>query len=303
MNHFIKKLANFSIILFCLIVLLIFIANYSIAKKTFSPGESEANLWYIKKDFIYDYLILGISHGRSISRNNHHQIFENAFKSKMINLSQGNALGGLENQMWYLDYFLKKGNKAKNLILVLSPTLMFSNQIDNNSTAFYAEPIKFDFISHILVKGGDNKYGQVFHYIKSKLSHHWWNQKPNSTKENLNVLAKADSNVIKEGLRIGYPSGLNQMVFKERKKIFASIIKKAIENNITPIVIIPPAIFGQWPGHDLITNYLEQNFADLMVINSSELSRDLTDYYDHHHLNTKGMTKWIDELHFKISNK
>ena len=63
----------------------------------------------------------------------------------MINLSQGESLGGLENQSLYLKYFLSGNNKARELILVLSPSLMFNQLTDQSDISFYREPLTWDF--------------------------------------------------------------------------------------------------------------------------------------------------------------
>lgn len=300
MRKFIKKLFVFLIVIFSLTLVLIGSLNYHIASKNYKPGETESNLFFVHEKINYEYLIMGISHGRSLSRGNHHELFENKFRGKMINLAQGNGLGGLENQYWYLSYFLKKKNTAKKLIFVLSPTLMFSNQIDNNSVAFFAEPIKLDFIHHIFKDGGSNRKDQIFHYLKSKLSPNWWNQKPLIAEENMKALSKIDTFIINDGLKIGYPSGLNKEIFYERKNIISNIIKIAITEKMKIIFVIPPAVFGKWPGHEMVIDYLVKEYPSIQIVNSSSLSFDKSDYLDHHHLNTKGMKKWIDLLYESI---
>ncbi len=282
----------------CLIVVvgLIYISSKIVERQTFKNNETEANLFLIKDHRHYDYLIMGISHARNLSRNTHHEVFENKFGGTAINLAQGDGLGGLENQYWYLSYFLQKHNTAKNLLMVLSPTMMYSNQIDKNSFAFYREPLQWDFIKYIIAEGGSNKFDQLFHYIKAKLGHHWWRTKPVKAVDNNTTLAGIDSLEMKNGFTLAYPQGLDDEVFLERTLMLDKILETAKIHQIRPIIIIPPALFGQWKGHKKILDYLKNNYPSIQVIDSSLSILQPQYYSDHHHLNTAGIRKWLDEL-------
>jgi hypothetical protein len=297
MELFLKRLFKYIFFISTLLLFLIFTSNYIIKNKAYKNNETESNLLLIKNNICYKYLILGISHARNMSRNTHHLLFEKNFDGSMINLGQGDGLGGLENQYWYLSYFLDQGNKADTLIFILSPTLLYSNQIDLNSNAFYREPVKLDFINHIFKHGGTNKYNQLFHYAKSKLGHHWWTSKPLLAEANTRVLSSIDTNDIKAGFKIAYPQGLSDIVFKERTMVLRKIIDLAKKNGMVPKLIIPPALFGKWPGHDKILKFIRSEIPNIKLLDHSSAILEPKYYYDHHHLNSNGM-----EHYYNLSN-
>ncbi len=296
MRIFLVHLIKYFLAATLLISLPIFISNYIVSKQTFKNNETEANLFLIKENQHYNYLVLGISHARNLSRNTHHDLFE-AKKGSMINLSQGNSLGGLENQYLYLDYFLSKGNKADSLLLILTPTLMYTNKIDRNSIAFFQEPIKLDFLSKIVsTKYFDYTYSQLFNYTKSKLSHHWLMTKPISNGDILDTLKGIDSIEMKKGFALAYPDSTSRRRLQVQEFILDKIITTAIENKICPVIIIPPALFGKWPGHDNLINSLKYNYRNIKILDHSTLIQNPKYYYDHHHLNTAGVKEWLIHL-------
>lgn len=302
MKKFLIHLLKFALVSILLVSTLLIVANQLVVRHPFKNGETESNLLVLNESQYYDYLILGISHARNFSRNTHHEMFVSALHGKAINLAQGDGLGGLENQYWYFTYFLKKHNSAKHMILVLSPTLMYSNLIDQNSVAFYREPIKLEFIKHLWRVGGPNKKDQLFHYVKSKLGHNWWLTKPTMCLPNIDEVPMLDTAEVREGMVIAYPQGLDPKVFEERAKVLDGILQLAKQNNIEPIIVIPPALFGKWPGHDNVLSYVSKKYPKITIIDSSTDVLNPKMYSDHHHLNTAGMRKWLTDLQVEISN-
>ena len=296
MKNFVLRLFYFMVLWSLALLILLFVSNTIICSKTFKNGQTESNLLIMKDNAQYHFLVLGISHGRNFSRFNHHSLFEKNLEGTMINLAQGDALGGLENQRLYFDYFLKKRNRAHHLILVLSPTLMYSNQIDLSDIAFYREPLDRHFFLHVLENGGSNRYKQLFHYVKSKLGHHWYLQKPKEEKPKEAALTKLDSSAMQKGFAIAYPQGRSQLIFEDRAKVLGEILDLARQNNMKTTIVIPPALFGQWPGHETILKYLKNTYPDIAVLDHSKVLLQAGFYYDHHHLNTKGMESYLTIL-------
>jgi len=72
---------------------------------------------------------------------------------------------------------------------------------------------------------------------------------------------------------------------------FNKIVETCQKNNAKLILIIPPATFGKWPGHEEILAAIEpyKNAYDIKVLDFSEIIMKKEYYYDHHHLNANGV--------------
>jgi hypothetical protein len=293
-NKFLRKVILITSLYATILITLLYLLNIKIERIHFNNGETESNLLVLDENKKrYKYVMCGISHARNFSRYNHHSLFESK-KGSMINIGQGGDLNGFNNQYLYLRYFFETNYKADTLLFVLSPTLFYRKDVDDNAASFFQEPIRFDFAKLIYKNGGDNKYQQLFYYAKSKLSHHWWNSKPIAKGENRNALSKIDTSMISEGMKIAYPFGRPDSTFKERAKIFDQIISLANKYNTSVKIIVPPALFGKWPDHDKIIDYIKKYNVPLIDLSESILQPQY--YYDHHHLNTKGIKKILDQI-------
>jgi hypothetical protein len=268
----------------------LFFSNQFILNKNLQNNQTEANLFHIKANVHYKKLILGISHARNLSRGLHHQLFEVKY-GKTINLAIGENLNGLEIQYVYFKYFLDQGNTTDSIYLILSPTLLFDNSIDKNDIAFYKEPIKMEFLEY-LVKNSSVTKDQIFHYLKSKLSHHWIVQQYYSNEANNNYLTQLDTSVIRKGMALAYPFRLNETIFTERMIKLSQLIALAKKENIGIKIIIPPALFGKWPGHDKIKQHIDKKKFAIKDLSESILEPSF--YYDHHHLNTRGIKNLLN---------
>ena len=103
---------------------------------------------------------------------------------------------------------------------------------------------------------------------------------------------------VKKGQNLAYAGDdlyLNQ--FKKSTKIVEQTIKLAINANIEIILLIPPALFGKWRGHQETLNFMEsmEQKYNLKIIDCSESVLDPILYYDSHHLNTKGVVYFTNK--------
>jgi hypothetical protein len=292
-NKFVKKIAIWFISVVFATAALIFCSNNYVERLGITGPEVEANLFSINKNEKFEKLILGISHGRNFSRGTHHQLFEGK-KGKTINLAIGEGLNGMEIQQLYAQYFFRKGNKVDSLYYILSPTLFYYDETDHSDIAFYREPVRIDFIIHLLKNGNERRYHQLLYYLKSKLSQHWWKQKKKEFVKNTNKLSAIDSIEVVNGFKKAYPLAVNDSIFLERAAVFEATLKLFEENNTKVKIIIPPALFGKWPGHDRVISYLREKKLNVINLSGSILEPQL--YYDHHHLNTDGIIKCLELL-------
>jgi hypothetical protein len=266
---------------------------------SFENSETEANLPVLKENTSYDVLMLGISHARIFSRHRNHERFEAATGKSMINLSQGGGFGGLDNQLMHLKYFLHKGNSADELVLVLSPMLMFNSNTDRTRVAYEREPFDPDFFRFVAEHGVENRYQQLGYYLRSKLFWNWITARPISLDRMDKQIDGLDSAAMARTMPGAYPYGLDPAQFADRSAIAESIFRVAHENGMHITIVIPASLFGKWPGHEETMTWLDtvRNSYDLRIVDLSEKWVMRTEYfYDHHHLNTDGVMKAVEAV-------
>ncbi|HMS99574.1 MAG TPA: hypothetical protein PKA12_12565 [Saprospiraceae bacterium] len=303
MKRFLIKVVFFVTLWLFLIGSAIFFSHLWVKRQKFTNANTEGNLLIMPNGNGVDYLVLGISHGRNLSRRSHHELFESVFNATMVNLSQGESLGGLENQHLFLRTFYEKGNKTNDLILVLSPSLMFNADTDQSDIMLYREPLELAMMNRLIEMGNKRKWHQLFFYIKSKLGHHWWMLKPDNKTHFDGVLTAIDAEAMKEGFQLAYPKGLDLKTFQNRCQELAQLVNTAETNGARLTFVIPPAAFGFWPGHGAVLAHLKRQYPGRRILDHSEAVIGNAFYYDHHHLNTEGMKKYLALLYSGMVRK
>jgi len=265
----------------------------------YANSETEANLPILKENTQYDVLMLGISHARIFSRHRNHERFEAATGKSMINLSQGGGFGGLDNQLLHLNYFLKKGNTAGDMVIVLSPMLMFNRNTDRTRVAFEREPFDYEFLRFVAENGVENRYQQLGYYIRSKLFWTWITTRPTTLERMDKQIDGLDSAAMARTMPGAYPYGLDPKQFVDRSAIADSIFRIAHTNGMRINVVMPASLFGKWPGHEETMMWLNsvRDAYDIRIVDLSERWVMRTEYfYDHHHLNTDGVMKAVETV-------
>jgi hypothetical protein len=297
MKPFLKNLFFFILFSVLAIVVMIFLSNEFVMRNTFNNWETESNLLVIKEHQQYDALFMGISHARNLSRHKNHLRIEAITGKKILNIGRGGYYSGLLNQYLYLKYFYAMGNTTQNVIIVLTPVLMYSYVYDDASNIFEDEPISFSFIRCYLSERNDYTTRQLYYYIIDKLSPQWFLTVPTSLDEKTESLDSLDRAKVDSGMRSAYLNGMENEVFENRKTLVYKILKECRANNSRVIFIIPPALFGKWKGHETVVSFLEQLHIQDPAIAWYDCSNSVLDpklYYDHHHLNSAGVVYFTE---------
>lgn len=273
-----------------------------VEKRDFQNYSTDSNTLIIEKDKQYDFVLLGISHARNFSRHKNHQRVESKLDKSFINLAQGGGACGANEQLFYLKYFFKKGNSVSNVVYFLSPPMFYSENMAKSSMTFYRESFKTDFFIEYLLFKSVEKKPRLTEYIKSKLSEKWLDYQPFSFESMDDIMESMDSTKIEAGIKLAYRHGMKEENFNMNCKIIEETIKQALDNNANVKFVIPPAVFGEWPGHDAVLSFCAEMKAKYNV-EYYDFSRSVMDtnyYYDHHHLNTTGIEyftkKYLDSL-------
>ncbi len=305
MKKFIYNLTIYVSICLSISILFLHISTYIVKNRNFKNYETESNTLIINSDKEYDIVFLGISHARNFSRHKNQLKVENILNRKIINLGQGNGACGVNEQFFYLKYFYSLHNNSKTIIYILSPPLLFSETLPIASNTFNQEIFDINFLlSYMSFTEGENKYARIAQYIQTKFRPNWILYKPYSLDEKIDSLTEIDSAIVKQGLNYTYKEGLNLERFNKSCKTITKTIDLAISKKNNVIFIIPPALFGKWNGHYETQKFgekIEKKYPDkVKFYDFSETILEPHYYYDHHHLNTKGVVYFTENYLKKV---
>ena len=291
MKKYVYNALKFAGLVVALFSLLVSFTSWFVSKKSFNHNQTESNILLTDSVQNYDILFIGISHARMFSKYTNHQNVQEILQSKIVNLGQGFGICGPNELLFHLQYFYKNKNHTNSVIYVLSPPMLFSENLTVNPKTFNMEPVRLDFLSNYLSFESEYKSRRIFDYLRSKLYPSWINHRPIDMLEDTLVLEKIDSAEIKKGFDIAYNNGLDENRYNKSCLAIEKTIKLALENNSKFVFIITPAIFGKWPGHDQTLEFAKEMEVKYNVpcYDFSESVKELSYYKDHHHLNSDGV--------------
>ena len=291
MKKFIVKFIVYSLSLVFFLLFGAKLISMAVKKINFKNYETESNLLVIKENKKYDFLFMGISHARNFSRHKNHLRLDTILNMNFINIAQGGGLCGVNEQYFYLKYFYKKRNKTNQVVYILSPPMLFHTGLPIASKTFDFEPFEFDFFLNYIFFKSRNKTQRLYSYVNSKYTLEWINLRPKSFNKKQTHLLKLDSAKVTDGLNSTYKKGLANWQFARSSVIVDQTIQLIVDNNSSCILIIPPALFGKWNGHNETVEFAEEmkKKYGVKVFDYSESVLDPKYYYDHHHLNSDGV--------------
>jgi hypothetical protein len=296
MKAYLIKTAIFVFIFLTLLFTITRILSLKVESRKFNNYDSEESLFSISRHKQYDLLFMGISHARNFTRFKNQIRVEKILNCNTVNIARGGGKCGAEAQYVYLRHLYSRGNSVDKIIYVPTPPLLFSDYLDNNSSIFDYEPFRLSFFFQYLLSKSENKNQQLYYYIRSKFKANWSKYKPGSVESNDNVLAKIDTAAIRWGFEQAYPKGLDSIAFKRNKSIIKKTLDLCQNHNTKVIFVMTPAVFGKWPGNEQVFDFLNElkTHYPIEVYDYSEVCKDQTLYFDHHHLNSKGVSWFAD---------
>lgn len=291
MKVFLIKIGIYLLLISTISIALASVSSMIVKSRKFYNYNTESNLLHLEKNKNYDILIMGISHARNFSRHDNHLRMEEILNKKILNIGQGGATCGVNEQLFYLQYCYHKGISADTVLYILSTPLVYADYLNKASSTFGREPFSFDFLYQYIRFKSTNKLQRIQYYIYSKLDPKWIKLQPLPVEKNDQKLFALDSAVVEDGLNLAYLDGLNPDILAKNCKVVEETISFIQSQKSTVILILPPALFGKWMGHDKIIEFCDQMKKDHNV-DYFDLSESILQpeyYYDHHHLNSEGV--------------
>jgi hypothetical protein len=291
-----RKFILNTVIIICLysiaLIGLVVLSSFLVKKRNFKNFQTEGNLLVLKEKEHYDICVMGISHARNFSRHKNHLRVENILHKKMLNLGQGYAKCGVNDQLFYLEYFYSHNVKVDTILYILSPPLLYGDYLNKSSGTFVLEPFRFDFFKKYLAfDGAENKYNRLLYYVSSKLHPKWLFHFPKNDEKKKDKLVALDTAVVNAGFKMAYLEGESEEIFNKNCGQVENTIKVAKANRSHIIFVIPPALFGKWKGHNETIEFCKKmkEKYNTSYYDFSESVLEPQYYYDHHHLNSDGV--------------
>lgn len=290
-KKFVFRILSVCICFVGLLVIVLLETSRYVDSKKFKNSQTESNTLVIKSDRRYDIMFMGISHARNFSRYGNHEIVERILNRKIVNIGQGGGLCSINEQLFYLDYFFSKGNKVNTVALILTPPMLTSEKLPIASNTFDLEVFDLKFFYRYLFFDSENKYQRIIEYCQSKLKSKWISLKPDFTIGKADSLVSIDKTVVEKGILLARRQNINIERFNKSCFHVEKIIEVAEHNNSKIVMIIPPALFGKWPEHNKVIDFanMMKEKHGVKFYDFSESVLEPKYYYDHHHLNTKGI--------------
>lgn len=261
---------------------------YTQSRYVYRQWNSEAHLYGVPKNTVYDIIILGASHGRVLSSTGNHLRLEEILSKKILNLSKTSA--GVIPAKIYLEYFYSQGNSTKIVYYIIDPFIFYSSKWNEDNYFLEDEPFKFDFLAVALRQKLSKEV--IINYIRSKFSYFWFvGQKPVMIKSQDDFLMAINNEAVQKRLQVLYPQGISNNNFERYIEILEEIIVLANKNNNHVVFIFPSTLLGDLPGKEKVLHALEaiKQKNNIEIYDFSDAVKDSWYFSDHDHFNTIGV--------------
>lgn len=248
----------------------------------------------------FDWLIMGSSHGRNMVRGANY--FNLVHKSGKTVGSIAQTGAGVIPEFLWLKYFYDASNQADTIIYVLDPFVLYTSQWNEKLQFLSNEPFRWKLLKTIAF--ADLKNEVKFNYIKSKFQDKWLNERGVFIQNEEGSLAEIDTTAVSNRIQTLYPESVKEENFKKYSIVLQEIIRYAQQHHTKVIIVLPPTLLGTVPGQAEVLNLLK-GLKDKGMIEYFDFSSAITDpalYYNHDHLNSRGMdlyiSKWLSLVMF-----
>lgn len=255
----------------------------SISEPTLGNGETETNLPVLPKNKSYDFVLLGSSHARILSRSKNHNRVEQLLHMTFLNLSQGGNRESLKNQKNYLTYFYQRGNKNSITVYILDPFILYRRELLNYYHIFNNEPFRLDFL-YTLLTSGDYNWKTTTSYLFAM--NQYKTMSPTQIKQ-----STASAQIIQSRMKSLYLNPIDTDNFR----FINEVNELSLNHGAKLVVIIPPTLFPKHKQTEEVKKELVklQKTEHFALFDFSEVMKDPKYFLDSDHLNNNGIENFV----------
>lgn len=257
----------------------------------YKPWETESVLLPLQTNTNYDVLIMGSSHGRIFSRNKNHQITEEILNKQVATIAAGSSC--IIPAQVYLSTFYDMKNTAKTILYFIDPWCFYTAKY-NESYTFEIEPYNEILLKNMIA--ADISETTIQQYKAKKTT----SNLPEVTvtvEPNMALLNEIDPTVINARILDLYENNVPEFINEVYANRMTQIIELSKKNNSQLVFILPATLYND-PQQNNILNLLAeyQEMYNIDFIDMSESIDDISLFYDHDHLNSKGIRVFLNKL-------
>jgi len=294
-QRFFIKISVFVLINSILIWLSLEALHFIEGSNPYQNWETESDGLIIPKNKPFDLLLMGSSHARIFARDKNLLRVDSILHKNTIDIGKGGGGGGIVSNLILLKYFYAQGNAAEQVVYFIDAWPFFSRKWNEDNYFLTNEPIRFQLFKECLNKHIDRDV--LLNYFKSKYTIDWLEQKPQTREINNDVLKDVSPEAIKKRLASLYIEPYDEQLFNHYAKLLEEVVQIAQAHHSKLTFIFPSTLLDDNRGKDKVVQLLS-GFKTKYGVGFYDYSNAIQDnnlFYDHDHLNTKGVVYFTEK--------
>jgi len=294
-NKFILNAALFVLINIVLIWLSLQILKAFENKYSYQNWDTESDGLITPKNKRFDLLIMGSSHARIFARDKNLLRVDSILHKNTIDIGKGGGGGGIVSNLILLKYFYSQGNSADQIVYFIDAWPFFSRKWNEDNYFLTNEPIRYQLFKECLHYHIDRDV--LLNYFKSKYTFDWLEQQPQTREINNDVLKDVSPEAIQKRLASLYIEPYDEKLFNHYANLLEEVVELAQAHHSRLTFIFPATLLDDNRGKEKVVKLLT-DFKTKYGVGFYDYSNAIQDYklfYDHDHLNTKGVVFFTEK--------
>jgi hypothetical protein len=265
-------------------------------KYQYQNWETDSDGLIIPDNLRKDLLILGSSHARIFTRDKNHQRVEKILQKSMLDIGKGGGEGGIITNLVMLKLFYARGNNADQIVYFIDAWPFFTPKWNEKSYFLTTEPIDWQLLKICLQYHVDKDV--LINYFKSKYTVEWMERKPKTREINEDALKDISQESIKKRMESLYIEPYDDKVFAHYAARLEEVMQLAAQHHTKLSFVFPSTLLDDNRGKEKVVALLEQfkSKYGTAYFDYSDAIKDYHYYYDHDHLNTKGVVYFTEHF-------
>ena len=294
-NKFILKSSVFVLINIALIWLSLEALNLVEHSHTYQNWETESDGLIIHKDKPFDLLLMGSSHARIFARDKNLLRVDSILHKNTIDIGKGGGGGGIVSNLILLKYFYSQGNNTGQIVYFIDAWPFFSRKWNEGNFFLTNEPIRYQLFKECLNYDIDRDV--LLNYFKSKYTIDWLDQEPQTREINNDVLKDVSPEAIRKRIASLYIEPYDEQLFNHYAALLEEVVQLVQSHHSKLTFIFASTLLDDNRGKDKVVKLLS-GFKTKYGVGFYDYSNAIQDpkmYYDHDHLNTKGVVYFTEK--------
>jgi hypothetical protein len=261
----------------------------------FKAWETDTRLLTLPYEATHDYVLLGSSHAYLLARfRDNAALTESILGGSVVNLAMPSG-GGLRPARLYLEEYLARGNRAKEVIYFLDPFVFFSPGPNDQHKFVYFEPLQLRFLARLIADGYPPR--QIFTYVRSKLSYNWLFQTPEPLLAHTGTVDATTHTPERVAQRMDslYMDGMEEHHFLRYAEELERIMAHCEAHGMRLSLVTMPTLLGPEPGAARMQAWLAeaQSRHTFRTVDFVDALPDGKWFYNLDHINTAGVEQFL----------